>query len=262
MVFKNFRLLVNDEDITKRDIKKICKQGLSYVKDYGIQWYKVNKTFEEDRFLWLCCEYINPKIYNKNILDGDTNTELKNPRKPTQAELKEQLFVCYDTATHKLYLNDYKKKGFVTHYLSETLQKDVKIEKFRADAQDFQDTMNGVHHLHFNLTNTFGNVLCNSPFDKIMDIFEVEDHPSYISVEFNYHDKPSTQVLDKVALYEKWQRSDNFKKITVIGSDANNLVHNYDFIGIVKNIRISVKRENDGRFDPEVVKSEFLKKIR
>lgn len=149
MKFKNFQLIIDGQTPLTNDIIKIKDIGLACCKNYGSDWYTVEKDYIESRYLWLYIEHDNAKIYKDEVLNGENEQNENNPRNKTQLELRQQLFVCFDTTTERLYMNNMDKRGFVQHYFKDTLQKEVLIKNIYATIDEFQQRVKTIRRMKF-----------------------------------------------------------------------------------------------------------------
>lgn len=261
MKFKNFQLIIDDNMPKIDDLQKIAQNGLLFIKDFGSDWYEVEKSFEEERFLWLYCEYDNATIYNENILDGEKDEKQRNPRKKLQVELRKQLFICYDANKKLLYMNDIEKRGFVKHYFSDTLQKTTYIKNIYASLDDFQNSVKTIKQLKFVQEKSIVNLEPTSIFQRQANIFGL-DMPEKITMQVEYGNTPIGSVLKRLQEFEKWKNRGDFESIILVGVNDSSVEESFDFSSIIKAIEVKASKTENGRYDPEFVKSEFLKKIR
>ncbi len=261
MKFRNFQLIINNQYPTQKDINKICTYGLNYIKDYGTDWYEVDKYFIEDRFLWLYCQYDNATIYNENILDGEKDEKRKNPRGKFQVELKRQLFICYDMQTKLFYINNIDKRGFARYYFSDTLQKDIIIKNIYTSLEEFQNSVTSIKQLKFVQERNIMNLLPNSVFTQQANIFGL-DMPDKITMQVDYGNTPIEQAKNALQNFKKWKVEGNFESIILVGIDDKEVEQSFDFSSLIKTIEIDVPKNENGRYNPDFAKTELLNRIR
>lgn len=75
------------------------------------------------------------------MYDIESEQESANPRRPTQNELRQQFFACYDIHTHILYISDSEKKGVLAKYFKGVYNQNVKIRERFASFEDFERTV-------------------------------------------------------------------------------------------------------------------------
>lgn len=261
MKFKNFQLIIGGSEPTKSDIKKIEQTGLSIVKDYGKDWYAITKEFINDRFLWVYCEYDNATIYKDNVLNGDNDKNEVNPRTKSQVELRKQLFFCYDTKIKLLYINNIEKRGFIEHYFSDTLQKNVLIKNIYKSLDDFQNSVKTIKSLRFVQERNFMNLAPGTIFQKQANIYGL-NAPQKITMQVDYGNTPIEQAKNALQNFSKWRQSGQFESIILVGSDDSEVEQSFDFSSIIQAIKIDTEKNSNGSYDKDEVKRIFLNEIR
>ena len=261
MKFKNCQLIINDEKPQKADIQKVAEQGLKYIKNYGNDWYEIDKLFLEDRFLWLYCEYDNSKLYNENVFDGVNDEKVENPRSKNQVELKKQLFACYDISTGFIYLNNLEKRGFISHYIQDILQKNVVIKNIYSSLDDFQNAVKFIKALKFVQKRNVMNIAKDSIFEQFNNIYGL-DNPERVKMQVEYDNTPIGQLKNMIQNVKAKKFTGEFEDIILIGRDDNDVEQSFDFSSLMKSIEVTVDKNDNGRYDPNSIKNEFLNKIR
>lgn len=261
MKFRNFQLLIADSVPTVGVLQNLCNIGLSVVKDYGSDWYEVQKEVLEDRFLWMYCEYDNATIYNENVLNGENDAKEQNPRSRSQVELRKQLFVCYDITTRLLYMSNIEKRGFVKHYISHTLQKDASMKNIYTSLDEFQDAVTTIKGLKFVQQRNFMNLVPESIFQQQANLYGL-DCPEKITMQVDYGGTPVAQVKGTLQNFKQWRDAGQFESIILIGLDDAQVEQSFDFSSMIQAIELSVAKDGNGRYDPAVVKRDFLNRIR
>ncbi|MFV0518438.1 MAG: hypothetical protein ACK5MV_13675 [Aminipila sp.] len=261
MRFKNFQLIINQGIPTIEDIINISENGSKFVKDYYSDWYEIQKTFFEDRFLWIYCQYNNAKLYRDVVLDGSRDVEERNPRGKSQVELYKQLFFCYDWKTKLFYTNNMDKRGFVQYYFSNALSKDVEIKNIYTSLEEFQDSVKAIKQLKFVQERNIQNFIQDSIFQQQVNIFGL-DCPEKITMQIDYGNTPIEQAKKAIQKFRQWKDSGNFESIILIGVDDTEVEQSFDFSSLIKSIPVEVLKNENGRYDPEEVKVKFLNEIR
>lgn len=264
MQFKNFKLIIDSNIPSIDDIKKIIELGFIRVKDYGkgYDWYDViNIEFIDDRFLWVAIDYDNVNMYNEKVINIDNDLKENNPRKPSQVEMRYQLFICYDMEENILYITDDRKKGFVKHYIYGILQKEVTIGSIFSTIEDFQNNIKGIKNLKFTQIRNVSNSTPNSIFTQQANILGF-DLPEKLVMTLDYGKSP-VSIGKKVFQDIKQKRSQGeFEKIVLVGVDDENIEQAFDFSSMIQSIKINVNKNENNRYDEDIVKNEFLKEIR
>lgn len=261
MKFKNFQLIIDQKEPLRDDIIKISEQGLGIVKDYSSDWYEIKKEFIENRFLWIYCQYNNANIYREVVLDGDHDIERKNPRTKNQVELHKQVFFCYDCKTNLFYTDNLEKRGFIKYYFKDTLQKDIILKNVYASLDDFQEKVKAITGFKFIQMRNIANLLDDSIFQKQANIFGL-DLPEKISMSVDYGLKPIGAIKGLLQNFKHWHDIGSFEKILLIGVDDNEVEQTFDFSSLMQHIELSVKKDDNERYDAEEVRVEFLNNIR
>lgn len=261
MKFRNFQLIIGGQIPSMEDLQNININGLSYIKDYGNDWYEINKSFIEDRFLWLYCEYENATIYNENVLNGEKDQKQKNPRGKLQVELKKQLFACYDSKTHLFYINNIDKRGFLSHYISDTLQKEAVIKNIYTSLEEFQNSVMSIKQLKFVQERNLQNSTADSMFQQQANLLGL-DMPEKIIMQVDYGHTPIGEVKNALQKFKTLRDAGNFERILVVGVDDKEVEQSFDFSSLIKAIEMTSPKNGNGRYNVDDISREFLNKIR
>lgn len=261
MKFKNFQLIIADDIPTKTDIQKICNIGMHYVKDFGSDWYEVDKSFIEERFLWIYCQYDNATIYNDFVFNGESDEKELNPRKKPQVELRKQFFVCYDTKTGLLYMNNIEKRGFVKHYISYSVQKEALIKNIYTTLEEFQNAVKVIKTLKFVQERNIMNNVPNCIFQQQANIYGL-DNPEKIMMQVDYGGTPIGQAKNALQSFKKMRDSGEFESIVLVGLDDLDVEQSFDFSSLIQAIEITVEKNENVRYNAEDVRNSFLNRIR
>lgn len=261
MTFKNYQLIINNDIPKSSDIEKVFEIGMQFIKGYSENMYEIDKQFIENRFLWLCCNYDNAK-YNENVINHNDNyVKEVNPRSKNQLELRNQLFICYDTEKNLLYTNQNEKKGFIKHYFSSTLSKEVIIKSIVCSIDDLENKVKEITRFKFIQNDTIMTRVPGSTFEQTYNIFGL-DVPDKMTIQVDYKSSTSQPIKQIIKKFKEWKKSDNFENIVLIGRDDDNLEQCFDFNSLISHIEIKPIKNINGMYNSVDVIKEFTDKIR
>lgn len=73
---------------------------------------------------------------------------------------------------------------------------------------------------------------------------------------------PITQAKILLSKYANWYSQGQFETLVFVGTDDNALEQTFDFKTMIQSLNVDMKKEENNRYDPELVKVEFFKIVR
>lgn len=127
--FSTFLLYVNNDFASDDFCEKIVyKAEQNSIKEYNKTPFEFYVTFA-DRLLWIEIKTGKPYPYEDTVFDIKSKIKLPNPRNPSQAELRHQIFALYDCKAQSLYISNRKYLSILCLYLKEQSRIDNIIGK-------------------------------------------------------------------------------------------------------------------------------------
>ena len=181
---------------------------------------KIYKDIVDDRFVALFFQSGEKFPYPPKVIGADLQ-ETNNPRAPEQIELDDQLFVLIDTAAGRIYLNNQKKKTELSLWLQQKLKHDITIKAILSEG-DFINRLRSISQISFSLVPDLITSVSEDTLTKNLqrDIYGFESE--YAKLIFKYRDSGISGNIRKKVL-NLLKHKDNYRDITVIGRDDNNL---------------------------------------
>ena len=193
------------------------------------------------------------------IYDMPTKTKLVNPRKNTQAELKNQLFCLYDTSKKILYMNNAKKKKFVEEYLNKKLSQEIIIKNVYKNIEDFTKTLKTLDKIEFIAhRNLFSNI--SKSFRNIKDLFGM-DEPESFSLQAKYNISAGEQIKRVIENFRNEQTQIPNSCLTCIGKDDEGFEQIFNENTFSKTINFVIQPNNENLLNKDDVFNQLLGKL-
>lgn len=255
MKFSSMLLYINDRLPMESDWRQLKTIGRKlYWKNHNL--HVVEQDFIADRFYWMYYQYDNARLYSDHVVDINDDSVKNNPRPKNQVEMRNQLFACYDMQTGKLYLSDYQKKSVVTSYIEEMLQASVYIKNVFTSIDDFLAVVTRLRSVSFTQSDTFFNRADDSIFRKQASIYGL-DMPARSKVKLDYGDTPIGAIKKAMRDWKSKRDSSVFEEVSIIGVDDEGFEKTFDFVTMVSSVEINVIKNDDFRYDAELVKEQL-----
>ena len=261
MKFCNFLLRVEGiREASLEDMKDVVAKGNHIFRPQKQKFlYSIDMDIIENRFFWMSCEYDDAVRFRDYVIDKGTGERMPNPRSKDQVEPRQQFFACYDTKKHFLYMSDFNKKGFVEQYLSDTLQKEFKINNIYTSVDDFCKNIKAIRGFQYTqVDNVFsrGGTL----FSQVGNIWG-QDLPSKVQLKISYGDIPvhggGRALIDRV-----YRHREEFEDVIVIGCDDCGIEQTFDFSSVLKHLVIQPTKDENEHFNPTEVIDLLLSNLR
>ena len=261
MKFKTFQPIIDGHNPLKEDIKNVVNHGKNK-HEQGKEVYLIDRKMIDDRYLWMYCQHDNAKLYGDVVLDTEKEKRHKNTRKRNEIELRQQLFVAYDIKTKLLYLSDMTKKGFAKEYIADALQVDVVVKNIYASLEEFQKSIKSLTRLKFTQYYNVQNMLDEqSIFIKQVNELGL-DLPDKMMMQVEYPNTPIGTIKNGLQNIKKKRDLGYFKDIILVGLDDLGVEQSFNFSSIIKNIDISIYKNENERYDDKQVEDCFFAKMR
>lgn len=156
-------------------------------------------------------------------------------------------------------MSDFNKKGFVEQYLSDTLQKEFKINNIYTSVDDFCKNIKAIRGFQYTqVDNVFsrGGTL----FSQVGNIWG-QDLPSKVQLKISYGDIPvhggGRALIDRV-----YRHREEFEDVIVIGCDDCGIEQTFDFSSVLKHLVIQPTKDENEHFNPTKVRDLLLSNLR
>jgi len=258
--FKTFQLFINSDFPKLYDLANVADHGTTIFFD-NVEFYEIEKSILEKRFFWMYCQYDNSKLYTDTVWNKITEKEENNPRKKTQIECRNQLFVCYDMKKCLLYLNDITRRPFLKRYLHETLNKEVEIKNIIHSLEDFERSVQTIRNATFIQVRNIANSAPSSLFSQTANIYGF-DAPESMQLKVDCGNQPIRKMVNSLRGFKRRNETGEFERVVVVGMDDSGIEKSFDFSSMIESVKIHADRDENQHFDPDEVRRLILNEIR
>lgn len=260
MKFKTFQLFINNDFPRLCDLANVVNHGTSIFYN-NVEFYKIEKSIFENRFFWMYCQYDNSKLYTDTVWNKISEEEESNPKKKSQIECRNQLFICYDIKQQRLYMNDISKRPFLKKYLHDTLNKDVEIKNIIHSLDDFQKSVQTIKEATFIQERNIVNSAPSSLYSQTANIYGL-DAPESMYLKVDCGNQPIRKMLNSLKNFRHKNDTGEFERVVVVGTDDSGIEKSFDFSSIIESIEIHTDKDDNQHFDPNEVRRLILNEIR
>lgn len=256
MKFNSMLLYINDRFPMLSDLQALHQVGRSLYRK-GNYLYDIEQDLVEDRFYWMYFQYENENLYSNLVIDTTDDSAKENPRPKNQVEMRNQLFVCFDLQSGKLYISDYGKKGVVNSYIGEMLQSKIYSKNVFTSIDDFLQAVTKLRSVSFTQKDSLFNRAEDSILSKQANIYGL-DLPARSKVKLEYSDEPIGKIRNVMRSWKNKHENGEFDEICVVGVDDKGFEKTFDFVSMISSVDINVIKNDNCRYEPSVVKTQLL----
>lgn len=256
MKFSSMLLYINDSFPTLAVFKKLMEVGTALYRR-GNYLYDIEQDVVSNRFYWMYIQYENEHLYSDRVIDTTDDSVMSNPRPKNQVEMRNQLFVCFDLETGKLYVSDYTKKAVVTSYIGDMLQANLYTKNVFTSIDDFLSVVTKLRSVSFTQKDTLFNRDKDSLFRKQANIYGL-DLPARSKVKLEYGDEPIGKIRNAMRTWKAKHENSEFDEVCVVGVDDQGFEKTFDFVTMISSVDINVIKDDDCRYEPSVVKAQLI----
>lgn len=261
MVFGTYLLFVDDNpELGLNTFTDIINVGPSMFKpNRGKYLFEIKHSIIDNRFYWMECDYDNARLFKDYVINFETGEKEDNPRTMNQVETRQQLFVCFDCLSHRLYVSDRNRLPFVKAYIKDALQKEVNIKTVISSAEDFYEQVSTLHQLKFTqIDNLFSRD--TDIFNEVPNFYGL-DLPDKMKLTLTYSGHPINKSLKGLVQYMTNHR-DYFSDVLLIGSDDDGLEKVFDLSSVLHKVVIDIRKDEHDRYDSNDVRTKLLSQLR
>lgn len=259
MRFHTMQLIIDGHAPTKSDFELLTSVGRRMYRKSPCL-FCVDHGFLTDRFYWFYFSYDNENLYAEVVYDTDAECERDNPRPKNQIELRNQLFACYDIERDLFYVSDYSKKKTVTDYIGDMLSCNVVSKNIIASLDEFIATVNSIKSITLTQRRNIHTLSAGSTFQKMASIYGL-DLPERARLKLDYGATPIGNLRNALQGFKMKRDADQYEDILVIGLDDAGLEQSFNFSTLVQHIDICPQKNENERFEPEIVKALLLQQL-
>ena len=253
------QLIIDSRTPSARDFESLSVIGRRIYRKNSYL-FSVEHSFITPRFYWLYFSYDNENLYSEVVYDTDADCERNNPRPKNQIELRNQLFACYDLEENLFYVSDYSKKKTVTDYIGDMLSCNVISKNIITSLDEFINTVNSIKSITLTQRRNIHTLSDGSTFQKMANIYGL-DLPERARLKLDYGATPVGNLRSALQNFRMKRDADQYEDILVVGLDDLGLEQSFNFSTLVQRIDICSLKDENERFDPEIIKALFLQQL-
>ena len=256
--FKNYDLIVEDDYPKLTDFRVYFNEGKRHYQT-GKYFFEFDIRLHENRFFIIVCNYDDYK-YRDRVFDYITEEETANPKRPTQSELKQQFFVCYDIKGRTLYLSEGTKKTELKNYMEECLQRKVRIRERFASLDTFLNSIQYLFTIRFTQSRNLLNLDPQGTFERQYGALGL-DIPDKLTTKFEYRKIPIGQQKARIKDLGKRRNQGEFDSLVIVGEDSEGFEKTFDFSSMVTTTKIRADVDEYSRYDADEVIELLLEEL-
>jgi hypothetical protein len=218
-------------------------------------YYEINVE-RKDNYIWFVFDYGKPDPIDNKLTNINTGSKKDNPRENNEAELLGQLFALYDFNKNFLYISNLKKERMFAQMLQEKLQHPFITKKFFKSKDEFIRVLKEVNEISFTeVKDLFSQ---NSRTRQALRDLTGTDAPEKFTLNAKYSKNSGfTDFLKKLT---KSKTDSELSELVIRGVDNDNFEFVFNVDSFVRRISVTSKKNQNGKFDAELIKLELLKK--
>ena len=258
LTFSTFQLFINECLAELKNFNVNDKWNQNFPDENQIIHNVICKIMNE-RYFTLYDNFGSPNPRPNHIFDIPTKTKIVNPRKNSQAELKNQLFCLYDTNTKILYLNNSHKKSFIYKYLRSILSQEIIIKNIYKNIDEFVNTLKSLDEIKFTAHRDIFSSQINS-FKNIKDLFGI-DEPESFTISAKYKVSVHENIKRTIEKFKNEQIQAPNSCLTCIGKDEHGFEQIFNENTFSKTISVILAQNEEKLLNPKSVFEELIRKI-
>lgn len=263
IVFSTFHLVVDNKSPDINTLRPLFSLANDEFSNSNNEHYLITGENINNKYCWLYAKYGKDLPYSFTVFNIGSHKEEANPRTTVQVETSKQLFGMYSFQEKVLYLSNGQKKSFFEKYLAKQLRKRVIIKSFIKNVDDFLATLKNVKKLKFitkpdlfTANSAVGDIV--QPLEDLLGL----DMDAKVTLELAYPKVPLTEKFKKY--FKKmvgWKQAGSTASLICIGEDDKNFETIFNVDSFIKKINIPAKKDPQGMYDAEMIKSELIKEM-
>jgi len=238
---------------TKKTFESLDSFDTITIKEY---YYEI-KIDSSEQYIWFAFDFGNPSPIDNKLTNVKTNEKKENPRTEDEVELLHQFFVLYDFKKDLLYISNSNKKNIFKEIIENKLKKRFIIKNIYKSKKEFISVLKSVDEISFTERKNLFNK--DSKRRKALIDLTGTDAPTSFSLKTKY----SKDIMGKefISGLIKAKEDEELKNLVIKGVDNEGFGVVYNIDAFSKKIKIKVKKEENGKYNPEIIKENLLKEL-
>lgn len=259
--FASLNIIIDAKVPSKKLLETVFSESEEQI-NYEDFWHKTQTKIIDDRFFWLYSNFGKAMPHRDIVIDTTSQKEETNPRKTTQVEPNNQYFIVYDIQTSILYVSNRPKNNFLKFFINHKVNEEheIIIKSHFKTIEEFLEILKSVDSIKFTGQKdlfTYGGDL----MDPLKNIFGFNE-PEEFSIEAKYGSPIKESLKRRLGELSQKQKSGLLKTLVCIGKDEDGFNTIFNTNSFIKQIDISVTKDEQDLFVPNEVQEEFLLKIK
>lgn len=261
ITFTTFQVVVDGKYPNVEDYDVLCTNALKKYDRDGIH-YKIDHNMEKHNdFYWMYASYGNPLPYSDQVYDTLGKVTKDNPRKPYDAELRNQFFGLYDFKTQLLYLSNSQKKGFFEVYCKTYIGKEVTIKRIYKSAEEFLSIVKKISEIRLVSQRSIFTTK-SGLFDEVDNLFGLGE-PEQFKLDVNFGKVDKTNLFEQIL--KKWRdkfQDCKLEQLMCVGYDERDMEAIFNTDSFMNKIEVKQKKNTRGMYEQIGVRDALLAQVR
>lgn len=193
-----------------------------------------------DKLLFLSFDFGTSEPRAEKVIDVETKEEAENPRKPSQAELRNQLFVYYDMSAQLLYLSDMRKKSCVEDILKEMTGEEFIIKNIYKDIEKFIKQINSVTEIGFTSLADIFSMASEQEQRKALETLTGVTAPKRFKITTEY--PKAKQLMNFLRTMSKKATNQELKGLVIKGLSDNGFEQVYNSDSFIQKLPLKFQK--------------------
>jgi hypothetical protein len=219
-------------------------------------FYEVNVE-KNDNYIWFVFDYGKPDPIDDKLTNIRTGLKKDNPRENDEAELLHQLFALYDFNKNLLYLSNLNKEKMFESMLQEKLQRHFVTKKFFKRKDEFINVLKEINKISFTEARNLFNQ--DSRTRQALKDLTGTDAPEKFTLDTSY--SKNSKIVEFVKKLIQSKNDSELNELVIRGVDNDNFGFVFNVDSFVQRISLSSKKNENGKFDAELIKRELLNRL-
>lgn len=260
VTFTTFQLIIDGVVPSVNVMQQLVVNAVGDCTKEGVQYKIVHRIDSSGLYYWLYAEYGKPLPLADELFDVEEKTSSKNPRKPSQAELRTQLFVLYDFSSSLLYISNASKTGFLQEFMCTSLNKGVCIKKIYKTAEEFLEIIKLVDSIRLIAYSDLFTTKTGL-FDESTNLFGLGE-PNQLKLELKFFNAEKTISFNDLFLIwrDKLTRCE-IGSMVCVGYDDKNMEIIFNTDSFANKIEVKAQKNNNGMYLKHFVENSLIHKI-
>ena len=222
--------------------------------------YEVVCLKHEDDYCFVGLHYGDPMPHPEEVWDAEDGVKKENPRKESQIEMRNQLFIYFDGEDKLLYFSDRRKTKLIRHLVSEKMkcsESDVLVN-FIEDEEAFIKSAKSIKSITFIDER---NMFTRKYFDLLDNLPNIEKtrfagYPVECKVTVNFKGGIGRLVEKAIAKFidfAKDQHQNCGTRIVMTSEGQDGFLRIFNPSTMLQNVSIKVKADKNKMCDPHDV---------